>query len=147
MHTTRTGKVFSVVLIAFLIALGLRVFVIEGYVVRGDSMDPTLNNGDYVFVYKRAYTDHEPERGDIVVATPRQYDQKVVKRVAVLPGEVFEPVPGKRDNLDPNEYFLVGDNMPVSVDSRVFGPVDQWDITGKVIGGIRLKTLQIIHFH
>lgn len=109
-------------------------------------MAPTIQNGDYVFVYKLAYAKHEPQRGDIVVAVPRQYDQKVVKRVAVLPGEIFETAPGKRDNLDPEEYYLIGDNMPVSVDSRVFGPVDRWDIKGKVFGAFRINNFKYLYF-
>jgi signal peptidase I len=146
MHTTRSGKFLSVLLIAFLCALLLRVFVVEGYLVQGDSMYPTLISGDYAFVYKLAYWSEEPKRGDIIVAYPRQYDLKVIKRVTVLPGEVFEPIPGKRDKLDPREYFLVGDNMPVSIDSRVFGPVDRWDIQGKVFGVIRMKDLKYLSF-
>jgi len=146
MHTTRTGKIISVLIIAALAALGLRAFVIEGFFVDGLSMYPTLQGGDYVLVSKLAYVNKEPQRGDIVVATPRQYTQKVVKRVLVLPYEMYDKGDGVKDNLDPGEYFLVGDNMAQSVDSRTFGPVDRWDIKGKVIFDIRLKTLQIIRF-
>jgi signal peptidase I len=146
MHTTKSGRFFSVLLIAFLCALLLRVFVVEGYLVQGDSMYPTLMSDDYAFVYKLAYWNSEPKRGDIIVAYPRQYDLKVIKRVTVLPGEVFEAVPGKRDKLDPREYFLVGDNMPVSIDSRVFGPIDRWDIQGRVFGVIRFKDLKYLDF-
>ena len=145
MHTTRTGKILSVLFIAFLCALLLRIFVVEGYIVQGDSMSPTLQNGDYVFVWKTAYLRHGPQRGDIIVAVPRQYSQKVVKRVTVMPGELYETASGTKDLIDPKEYFVIGDNMPASIDSRVFGPVDLWDIKGRVIFGIRLKTLQILH--
>lgn len=146
MNTSRSEKVISVVTIAFLCALLLRMFVVEGYLIQGDSMYPTLLDGDYAFVNKLAYWNTEPQRGDIIVAYPRQYDLKVIKRVTVLPGEIFEPVPGKRDKLDPREYFLVGDNMGVSIDSRVFGPVDRWDIQGKVFGVIRMKNLKYLSF-
>lgn len=33
----------------------LRVFVIDSYIVRGNSMEPTINEGDYVFVNKLSY--------------------------------------------------------------------------------------------
>lgn len=146
MHTTRIGKIISMLIIAFLAALFIRAFVIEGFAVQGASMEPTIQNGDYIFVWKLGYIFHEPQRGDIVVATPRQYSQKVVKRVIVLPYESYQKDDGTKDNIDPGEYFLVGDNMVESIDSRVFGPVDRWDIKGRVIGDIRLKTLQIISF-
>ncbi len=108
-------------------------------------MSPFLENWDYIFIYKLAYVNEVPKRGDIVVAYPRQYDTKVIKRVAVLPGEEFEPVPNFRDKLDPGEYFLLGDNLRASVDSRVFGPVDRWDIKGKAIKVFRLKSLTLIN--
>lgn len=35
--------------------------------------------------------------------------------------------------IDPYEYYTLGDNRDVSVDSRRLGPVDKWSIKGKVI--------------
>lgn len=146
MQPTLTQKTTSVILIAFIFALILRIFVIEGFFVSGESMHPTLRNGDYIFIYKLAYLNQGPQRHEIVVAYPRQYSTKVVKRVAVLPREVFEPIPGRRDRLDPGEYYLIGDNLTASIDSRVFGPVDRWDIEGRVIGAFRIKDFKYIDF-
>ena len=36
-------------------------------------------------------------------------------------------------NLEPNQYFVIGDNYRVSLDSRVFGPIEFSNIIGKVV--------------
>lgn len=156
----------------------LRVFVIDSYIVRGNSMEPTINEGDYVFVNKLSYAfSKEPQRGDIVVAHFRENNSpSVIKRVIGLPGERVEIRPDKitikKDRydegevvkeeyllfesftlngdevitLDPKEYFLMGDNRLASIDSREFGPVDHWDLSGKVIFKISTKKLGITRY-
>ena len=166
----------SVVLIAFICTLLIRVFVIEGFIVSGDSMMPTIDSGDYVFINKLAYWGREPSRGDIVVAIPRTYPNKVIKRIIALPGERFHiennkvVISGDRTDpgvilteiylessttpavgttliqLDPEEYFALGDNRQVSIDSRELGPLDKWDIKGKVIGKIDFKNFKYVSF-
>jgi len=120
--------------------------------------------------------DQEPARGDVVIVIPRVLPQKVVKRVIGLPGERFEivnqkiviknsrtdegvaidepylefpntPEVGKiKTNIDPGEYFVLGDNRNVSIDSRELGMMDRWDIKGKVFGAISFKRLKYIGF-
>jgi signal peptidase I len=135
------SKLLSVLSVSFLIALALRMFVIEGYVVRGDSMEPSIHNGEYVLINKLSYLKHEPLRGDILVATPRTYPNPVIKRVAGLPGEVIGSGSDKIE-LTKGEYFLIGDNASVSIDSREMGPVDVWDIKGKAFLIINLHDLK-----
>jgi len=45
--------------------------------------------------------------------------------------------------LDPKEYFVLGDNRFISIDSRELGPVDRWDIKGKVFFLVRIKSLSV----
>lgn len=172
MIPTRKQKIIYAALTVFVVVLFLRVFVVEGFVVIGDSMSPTILSGDYVFVNKLAYMSKEPSRGDIVVALPRDYKRKVLKRIIGLPGERFEIVNGvvtireKRldpkepleelylsthetpavgiihINLDPQEYFTLGDSRNVSIDSRELGPVDRWAIKGKVFGIFSFKSFK-----
>lgn len=140
---THTGK-WHYFLLFFLIVLFMRIFVAEGFLVRGDSMYPTIVSGDYVFVNKLAYVFSEPQRGDIVVARARS-GERLLKRVMGLPYEWFD-VDGKTTNVDPKEYFLIGDNMEVSIDSRELGAIDDWDISGKVFGGVSFKKLKYLDF-
>lgn len=176
MEVTTKTKIASVVLIAFICTLFIRVFVIEGFIVSGDSMVPTINSGDYVFINKLAYWGREPVREDIVVAIPRTYPNKVIKRIIGLPGERFHiennrvvisdsrtdpgvvlteiylqssttPAIGTTlIQLDPEEYFALGDNRQVSIDSRELGPLDKWDIKGKVIGIFDFKSFKYTSF-
>lgn len=76
-------------LIAFAIAAFIRYFLFTPIVVDGDSMMPTLENGDRMIVNKFSYKIGEPERFDIVVFhAPEQKDY--IKRVIGLPGDYVE---------------------------------------------------------
>ena len=79
-------------------------------------MNPTLKDGEVVLVDR----DAEIEVGDIVVARhPIEQNSELIKRV-------------ERVNEQGN-YFLVGDNVENSNDSRHFGAVIREYITGKVV--------------
>lgn len=76
-------------LIAFAIAAFIRYFLFTPIVVDGDSMMPTLENGDRMIVNKFSYKIGEPDRFDIVVFhAPEQKDY--IKRVIGLPGDFVE---------------------------------------------------------
>lgn len=76
-------------IIAFLIAVIIRYFLFTPIVVDGDSMMPTLENGDRMIVNKFGYMIGEPNRFDIVVFhAPEGKDY--IKRVIGLPGEHIE---------------------------------------------------------
>lgn len=76
-------------LIAFGLAAIIRVFLFTPIVVDGESMMPTLENGDRMIVNKIGYTVGKPDRFDIVVFhAPEQKDY--IKRVIGLPGDTVE---------------------------------------------------------
>lgn len=95
-----------------LVFLGVR----HKYICEGKSMNPTLKDGEVVLVDTEAKIDVD----DIVVAKhPVEQDSEVVKRV-------------ERIN-EHGHYFLVGDNLEDSNDSRHFGAVTREYIKGKVV--------------
>ena len=54
-------------LVAFLLALVIKTFLIQAFYIPSESMEPTLNVGDRVLVNKVVYHLHSPRRGDIIV--------------------------------------------------------------------------------
>ncbi len=95
-----------------LIFLGSR----HKYICEGKSMNPTLKDGETVLVDRAA----KIEIGDIVIAKhPVEQNSEIVKRV-------------ERIN-ERGDYFLIGDNLEDSNDSRHFGAVTREYIKGKVV--------------
>lgn len=91
------------ILVAIVIALLIRAFVVEAFQIPSGSMVPTLLVGDHIFVSKLAYGIRipfttvrlveldTPRRGDVIVfANPRERSKDFVKRVAGVPGDVIE---------------------------------------------------------
>ena len=78
----------SLVLLAtFLIV----TFVAQRTVVEGNSMSPTLKNGDNLIVSKITYKVKDPERFDIIVFPFRESkDTNYIKRIIGLPGETVQ---------------------------------------------------------
>jgi signal peptidase I len=55
------------IIIAFVLALVLKTFLVQAFFIPSSSMEPTLQVGDRVLVNKLAYTFREPRRGEVVV--------------------------------------------------------------------------------
>jgi signal peptidase I len=152
-----------VIALALLLALGVRTFVIQTFYIPSGSMEPTLNIGDRILVFKMAYDFTNPATGDVVVfkAPPAEKcgDPSVtdlVKRIVGIPGQTIwserntiyidgKPLhqdwphyrllltPITRQLIAPNHYFMMGDNHPASCDSRDWGQLPRSDIIGKVV--------------
>lgn len=88
----------------------------RAFVVEGDSMAPTLTNGDVVLVKPGS----KVGVGDIVLAAhPYRSSVNILKRVAAI-GE-------------DGALTLIGDNAAASTDSRTFGALPHGKIVGKVV--------------
>lgn len=105
--------------------------------IQGDSMSPTMNHGDRMVSQRWG----KPiANGTIVVLTLPDHQHQLVKRVAGLPGQtVAKPLADQPTRLGPGQYWVIGDNMPISKDSRHFGPVTKENINGVVIHIRRMK--------
>jgi len=146
-----------IMLVAFVLVFGfVRPFVVEAYRIPTESMVPTLEVGDRIFVNRFIYRFFEPERGDIVVFDSLETDDELIKRVVAVPGDRVRVRNGKlRVNGDfpdepyavpmlfpdgsvfgptkvpEGEVFVMGDNRANSRDSRFFGPVPVENIEGE----------------
>lgn len=128
----------------------LAFIVARRVAVRGWSMSPVLRDGDRVLFDRLAYVRGRPKRGDIVLAVhPSRPGMRIIKRVVALAGDVVsiegnrcwvngerighlpgEPRGDARPGrtLERGEYFLAGDDLDFSTDSRELGPVRRRDI-------------------
>ena len=75
-------------IIVFLIALGLRYFAVQPFIVDGESMMPNYTNSEYLLAEKISYLVGAPKRGDaIIFRYPGNPSVNYIKRVIGLPGE------------------------------------------------------------
>src|SRR6516225_1485160 len=118
---------------------------LQNFKVEGESMNPNLQNGEYILVNKIDYMLHSPQRGDIVVFHADQAgqpDKDFIKRVIGLPGDTVEVknnavyINGKalkepyidqapaytfpKSTVPPGDYFVLGDNRNNSQDSHLW---------------------------
>ena len=61
------GELPALIILAFVIALLIKTFLLQAFYIPSASMEPTLQRGDRVLVQKISYYLHEPQRGDIIV--------------------------------------------------------------------------------
>jgi len=133
--------------IIIIVVILVRTFIATPVRVNGASMYPTLKGKEIMLLNKLGKID----RFDIVVLKIEEEDDNLIKRVIALPGESIEI----KDNtifindkalsdkyglgntysidkitLKDDEYYVLGDNRIISMDSRVFGPIKKEDIKG-----------------
>src|SRR3990170_1792723 len=76
------------ILVAVLLALLIRTFVVQAFKIPSGSMIPTLLVGDHILVNKFIYRFRDPARGDVVVFKyPVDEHRDFIKRVIGLSGE------------------------------------------------------------
>jgi len=155
-------EVSKIVIVALLIVVPIRYFVFQPFFVRGQSMEPNFYNGDYLIVDELSYQFRAPERGEVVVFKyPNDTTQRYIKRIVGLPGETIVVNSGKvfvyqdgspmaldelaylpqttqtqgdiKITLGKDEYFVLGDNRPLSADSRAWGTLPEKDLIGRVM--------------
>lgn len=79
------------IVIAVILALIIRTFVMQAFKIPTGSMRPTLIEGDRILVNKFIYKFKKPERGDIIVfLSPEDKKKDFIKRLVGLPGESLE---------------------------------------------------------
>ena len=146
------------IVVAVALAMFIRTFIVELYVVDGPTMRPTLESEERLVVNKFIYRFRVPEKGEVLVFQyPRDPSRDFIKRVIATPGDTIENREGRvlvNDQLLTEDYilektrseypkstvpegriFVMGDNRNNSEDSRFadvgFVPYDL--IKGKAV--------------
>ena len=152
------GLVIYCIIVVAIMFLVIK-FVGQRTIVIGDSMNPTLQDGENLITDKITYRFKEPKRFDIIVFPYKDNTSKLlIKRIIGMPGETVQIENGRvyinghelnedygnavmndggiaanAITLGEDEYFVLGDNRNNRQDSRFasVGNVHRSDIIGR----------------
>ncbi|MFA5388992.1 MAG: signal peptidase I [Candidatus Omnitrophota bacterium] len=149
------------IIIALILALIIRTFVVQAFKIPTGSMRQTLIEGDRILVNKFIYKFTQPKRGDVIVfVSPEDKKKDFIKRLVGLPGENIEisggaiminnvpveekSITGRRYynrgefgmegqviTIPADAYYVLGDNSISSRDSRYWGFMPRKYLLGK----------------
>lgn len=149
------------IVIAVILALFVRAFIVQAFKIPTGSMKPTLNENNRIFVNKFIYRFKAPQRGDIIVFKyPEDPKKDFIKRLIAVGGETLEIrdgsiiVDGKqveneqiksifyynrgeyggmgqKITVPKDGFYVLGDNSASSRDSRYWGAVPKKYLIGK----------------
>ncbi|HUW21969.1 MAG TPA: signal peptidase I [Candidatus Bathyarchaeia archaeon] len=148
--------------IALSIFIVVYLFVMQPHEVKGNSMFPSFEHGEFLLTDKISYRLNQPQRGDVIVfRAPLNTQFDYIKRIIGLPretvmvkdgyiyiqnqkvDEIYLPEDtviragnafseGKPVTIPEGQYFVMGDNRAHSSDSRDWGTVPRDNIVGRV---------------
>lgn len=153
--------IIQIIIFAVSIFLFVYLLILQPHKINGESMESNFHNGEYILTEKVTYYFSRPKRGDVIVfkAPPDGHDE-YIKRIIGLPGDSVEvsnckvylndqmlnesylpptlctnpgtfALEGRKLTVPPNNYFVLGDNRPHSLDSRFFGFIGRDKFTGR----------------
>ncbi len=149
-------EIIEVVLIAGITVFIIRTYVVQPFLVSGQSMEPNFQGGNYLLIDEVSYRLEDPQRGDVIVFRyPGDEKTFYIKRIIGIPGdqvvvsngrvsingqilnetyldEDIRTVGNINRKLGPDEYFVMGDNRDYSFDSRQWGILSEKNIIGIV---------------
>ncbi len=141
-------EIIELLIVVLVITFILNTYLFSFLKVYGPSMEPTFHHEDLLLI--RKWGDYKANH----IISFYKVDEQIflVKRIIAIPGDNIEsdgdnifvngvksvPYQGEAFafTLMDDEYFIVGDNHEVSIDSRNFGPIKKEFIQGIVIGRV-----------
>lgn len=148
----------QIVVVAFILSLFIRTYVVEARYVPSESMVPTIEVGDRLMFDKVFFRLNGIKRGDTIMFEPPAASHltlDLVKRAIGLPGEtveiksgrvwidgeaIEEPYIAENPNytygpvtVPEDSLFVLGDNRNFSNDSHYWGFVPLENVKGRVL--------------
>ncbi len=155
--------IIQIIVFAVSIFLFVYLLILQPHKIDGQSMETNFHNGEYILTQKVTYYFNSPKRGDVIVfKAPPDGHNEYIKRIIGLPGDnvmisnckvyvngnelketYLQPnlctsagtlaTEGKQLTVPVNNYFVMGDNRPHSLDSRFeqVGFIGKDKFTGK----------------
>ena len=140
-----TNWVTNIIIIAFCIGIAyflasfVTTYVAHQTTVEGESMEPTLTDGDSVIIQRLSYYFTDPKRYDVVVF-PVNYDDAseektyYIKRVIGLPGETVQIIDGSvyinNEKLSDDKYAATSINEAGIAESPLVLGENQYFVMG-----------------
>jgi len=165
----------KLIALAFIIVWPIHRFVFQPFYVSGPSMEPNFYDKDYLIIEKISYYFRDPVRGEVIIfESPMEPGDHLIKRVIGLPDEKIVIEKGQilvysdqfpqgltliekylpagtstagqiTVELGDDEYYVLGDNRNMSLDSRSFSFIKGKSITGRAwFRGLPVKNLGLI---
>ena len=131
--------IMKVLFISLAIVLPIRYFLVQPFIVRGASMEPTFEDSEYLIIDELSYYIRQPERGEVVVFRyPRDPKQFFIKRIMGLPGEEVDIKGGRVTILNAehpsgftvDEQYLDPPNRPTYPEVHRKLGIDEYFVLG-----------------
>lgn len=112
-------ELVKVVAISAAIILPIRYFLIQPFIVKGESMEPNFHDKEYLIIDEISYRFQAPERGQVVVFRyPRNPQEYFIKRIIGLPGETVDIKDGRvfiYNDAHPEGFALAESYLPTDL--------------------------------
>lgn len=126
-------ETIKTVIFVSILALIIRTFLLQPFIVDGRSMEPNYHTSDYLLIDKLSYRLRDPKRGEVVVFQyPKNHQENYIKRIIGLPGETVVIENGEVKIVNrffPNGQPLAESYLKEQTQTEVFGAKDRLSIT------------------
>ena len=138
--------VFSVILefiitiaIIFVVSFVIRMFVLQPFVVEGQSMEPSFHNQEYLLAEKITKYFKDYKRGDVIIFKSPSENFNLIKRIIAIPGEKVVIEDGKieifknpfaKNGLEVEEKYILPDESQNQDPVEVTLKSDQYFVLG-----------------